>query len=505
MHNLSPISLCDEEIIASIRQLVPLGFPEPQNPLLLKQLWRQTADLIAAFQAAGRLQDNPFADAWQRRIHLYETEIRSQIAGETVLVTGGKGCVGSRLLGELSRLGAGRIVCIDQQKMLNGLGLDGVAHYTADVRDYALLEQIFASEKPAIVFHLAAQRDPGLAEIRIRETVTTNIFGTQNIIDLCERFGVRQCVFSSTGKAARYWTSEVYAASKKMAEWLFARAATEGKVTYSMVRFTHMLQNSLVCQQIDEKIKKNRAVNVHAPERYIVAQNVYEAVDLLLNSLVHCVSGRLRFALARNLGWPVETLEVALYRILCSGKTLPIYFQGIPSGYEEPFFMGQVDWSAPSEINTLLNALESPSMSLDASGGMVSCELTDFSPLVLELHLTRLKDLADDRAVEASLLKSQLGEAVRQVAASSFALTPPELLLRLLWWGCSSKRLASQGYAITAHRGIVEVIVPQLHARVDAEVVRCAGLGASEFAELLEILAKLPDIEAHKMHNEVKR
>jgi hypothetical protein len=65
---------------------------------------------------------------------------------------------------------------------------------------------------------------------------------------------VQQCVFSSTGKASRYFTAEVYAASKKIAEWQFAQAVQQGKVTYSMVRFTHTLDNSLVAQQIDERV-----------------------------------------------------------------------------------------------------------------------------------------------------------------------------------------------------------------------------------------------------------
>ena len=81
---------------------------------------------------------------------------------------------------------------------------------------------VFEVEKPVIVFHLAAQRQPGLAEIKIRETVTTSLLACKHVIQLCEEYGVEHCIFSSTGKTSRYFTTRVYAASKKFAEWQFA-------------------------------------------------------------------------------------------------------------------------------------------------------------------------------------------------------------------------------------------------------------------------------------------
>lgn len=50
--------------------------------------------------------------------------------------------------------------------------------YAADVRNYNGLKHIFDVEKPDIIFHLAAQRLPWLAEIQIRETGSTSILGT---------------------------------------------------------------------------------------------------------------------------------------------------------------------------------------------------------------------------------------------------------------------------------------------------------------------------------------
>ncbi|MDG2615609.1 hypothetical protein P7L53_05065 [Thermoleptolyngbya sichuanensis XZ-Cy5] len=77
-------------------------------------------------------------------------------------------------------------------------------------------------------------------------------------------------------------------------------------------------------------VKHGKIVNIHAPDKYVFGQNVHEAVSLLLNSLVVSKPGKLEFLVCRNLGWPVETLEVALYKILQSGKNIPIGLYPVP-------------------------------------------------------------------------------------------------------------------------------------------------------------------------------
>jgi FlaA1/EpsC-like NDP-sugar epimerase len=130
---------------------------------------------------------------------------------------------------KLLDLGANKIIsadnarCHNPKKNLPLFTREGaVTFYAADIRNFEALKHIFEVEKPEIVFHLAAQRQPGLAEIKIRETVTTSLLGCKHIIQLCEEYGVEHCIFSSTGKTSRYFTTEVYAASKKFAEWQFA-------------------------------------------------------------------------------------------------------------------------------------------------------------------------------------------------------------------------------------------------------------------------------------------
>ncbi|MEG4089462.1 polysaccharide biosynthesis protein [Microcoleus sp. Pol12B4] len=491
------------EIIDCIQQLVPPGSPEPQHPEIIGALQTLTAQLIRAYQADGQLESEPFSDVRGRTIHLYASAISSQIKGKTILITGGEGCVGRFLIAKLLELGATKIISADNARCQNpeeNLPLftreGAVTFYAVDIRNLDALKHIFEVEKPAIVFHLAAQRQPGLAEIKIRETVTTSLLGCKHVIQLCEEYGVEHCIFSSTGKTSRYFTTEVYAASKKFAEWQFAKAAQEGNVTYGMVRFTHMLENSLFCEQMSKKVEQGKTVNVHAPHRYVTAQNLFEAVHLLLNSLIVSVPGKLKFVAVSNLGWPTETLEVALYKILESGKNLPIYFQGLLPGYEEPFFLGQFDWKKPTDIHLLINVLEDPFRSVNDAGDMVMVELAPFSLRVLDKQVSKLETLIIDPAFPEAQIKHALVAAEKEVIASSFAWSAPEDLLKILQWGINPKKLQGYGTEIADYNEIIELLLQGICGRLNQEVLHSAGVTADEFDDLVESLSTLDSIQA---------
>jgi nucleoside-diphosphate-sugar epimerase len=485
-----------------MQRLVPPGSPAPTDPDILRQLAALTQDLIRAYQASGRLAEDPFYDAWTRPVYLYEAEIRPQVAGKTILITGGEGCVGAHLINKVVELGAARIISVDHVRC--GSPESGpvvgahpnVVLYAADIRDFAALEAIFTAEQPHLVFHAAAQRQPGLAEKQVRETITSNVFGTQNVIQLCETFGVEQCIFSSTGKASRYFTAEIYAASKKMAEWLFAQAVETGKVRYGMVRFTHMLDNSLMNEQITAKVQEGILVNVHAPDRYVAGQNVGEAVCLMLNALVLSHPDHLRFLLVRNLGWPTESLEVALYKIWQSGQPIPIYFQGVQPGYEESFFLGQVDWDDQIDINTLINALEtSYNTTIPSSQDMIDGAMVPFDAAVLDAQITILQALCADRNCSEAELKEGLANAVRELARSNFLWAAPAQLLKILRWGVDPKKFANGSLNLESYQEIITLLVQCLAPRWTRQVVDSSQLALAEVEALLTVLATLPAVQ----------
>jgi len=452
------------EIVEAIRQLVPPGSPEPRDPALLTQLQRLTRTLINEYKSAGRLSVDPFAQVAERQLQLCKKQAVELLSKKTVLVTGGLGCVGRNLIPQLLALGARRVISVDRK--LASPTRDKVVLYQADLCSLRNLMGIFEVEKPTIVFHLAAQRSPGIAEYQVNRTIRSNVFGTQNLIQCCEKYNVTHCVYSSTGKASRYFTTEVYAASKKVAEWQFDYAARTGRTIYGMVRFTHILENSNVRQHIRRRVAQGRPVTIHGPDRTISPQNVGEAVDLLVDGLVFSEPGCLKMAVVRNLVWPVEVLEAALWEILASAKPSSLYFDGLPDGYNEPSFRGEIDWDRKQDLNVLINVLESRTILNDPTDDIIITKLAPFSDRTLHGHLSSLK-----RALRSpsSDLKSHLAQAIRAVATSQLQTTQPTLLLKIIKWGLEPRYLQSNGLSIQDFAEVSKMLATSLVGQITQE------------------------------------
>jgi nucleoside-diphosphate-sugar epimerase len=482
-----PEPACD--VIAAMQQVLPPGVDCTAQDDALGKLQGLTAQLIDCYRSAGKLAEDPFGDMRDRQIPLHEAEVASLITGRKVLVTGGAGCVGRVLLRALERLHPARLVCVDRAP---GLGADfdpAIVHHRLDVRDSDGLRSVFERERPHVVFHLAAQRDPGLAERLVHETLSTNIFGCANVIEACEEHGVEICVFSSTGKASRYLTLETYAASKKFAEWQFQVAARTGRTRYAAARFTHVLDNRLVCGPLDAAIAGCVAIGVHAPGRMIVAQNANEATHLLLNAAVFASHGRLPVLVVRNLGWPVETLEIALYRLVRGGASIPVRFLGVPPGYAEDFFRGQVDWRFRMDLHTLLNVLESPGRRFDSAGGMILTELEELNPSTYRESMSVLKEAIRGASTPEPLLRAAVSLASMSICKAVLRDAPFPELLNILHWGLGPRSAGPEALRYN-FPPIVAHLVHALNGRLTAAGIQASVMRPGEFEELRGVLEK---------------
>jgi NADP-dependent 3-hydroxy acid dehydrogenase YdfG len=482
------------QIIGAIQRLVPAYAPVPQSTEVLGKLTELTNDLVRVYQSEGRLKENPFTEAAQRRIHLYEDLVRLAIADKVILVTGGEGCVGQALLTSLIDLGAKKIVSVDKAQTAKSqlVSATQLTYQTVDLRDRSALEQIFGTISPQIVFHLAAQRSPGLAEVEIRQTITTNLIGTGNIIHCCEVYKVEKCVFSSTGKASRYYTADVYAGSKKICEWLFAKAALAGKTIYAAVRFTHILDNSLIETKIERGIEAG-LVNLHKPNIDLLPQNVSEANYLLLNGLIEAVPQELKLLIVRDLGWPIDLLELPLYKIAQSGKKVPLYFNGLQVGYDEPLFHGQFDPSLGTEVNPLINAIEDDARTYDLSKTMVTTRMSEFDIHELDRQVALITRLAQDPNFPESQLKAVQARAIKSIATSLISRIPPDRLLQVLKCGVNPRLFAAQGLSVKIHQDVLGIFLRSLSGRLEC-LDRLNSTNLVGLPEIVELLQQLPEL-----------
>lgn len=321
---------------------------------------------------------------------------------QTVLVTGGTGCIGTTLLEMLGRTGPYRLLSLARRPPAPGRRLPGVTYLRGDVRRAADVRRALASERVDLVAHLAAQRDPGLAERRVYETVSTNLFGTGVVLGVSGECGVPSVVIASTGKALRYYTSDVYAATKALLEYRASRAAERWGYHVACARFTHVVDNSLIYEKLSRWTSCGCDVTLHGPEVFFHAQSALECAELLLTGARLdpggvCGSGLVAL---RDLGWPpIDLLQMARDMIARNASTSRITFTGFGPGYEEEQFVGTYNPATAGEHSPLLNALEA-----DLASGV------DPNPSVVE-GLT-----VSERSDELDHLLDELDELVRTPA-----------------------------------------------------------------------------------------
>ena len=168
------------------------------------------------------------------------------LAGRRVLVTGGSGTIGSRMVERLLEHGVDvvRVLGRDETKQFyqqqRHAGRRDLRFLIGDIRDRERVSR--AMEGIDLVFHCAALKHVGSGEYNPFEATQTNIIGTQNVIDACLEHDVRTMVFTSSDKAAN--PTSVMGATKLVAEKLVT-AATNYRgahaTTFASVRFGNVL------------------------------------------------------------------------------------------------------------------------------------------------------------------------------------------------------------------------------------------------------------------------
>lgn len=118
-----------------------------------------------------------------------------------------------------------------------GIKAKRVKFIIGDVRDFEHLNSCVRNTE--YILHAAALKHVSVCNDNIQEAIKTNIIGTQNIINACNRKSVNHVVLMSTDKAVH--PINVYAYTKALAEEFFMRADVK---KFSIVRGGNLVGSS---------------------------------------------------------------------------------------------------------------------------------------------------------------------------------------------------------------------------------------------------------------------
>lgn len=325
------------------------------------QMIPKIEDLMTGRVSVSHLKNVEVEDLLGREpVELDINAISEYVTGNTVMVTGAGGSIGSELCRQLMRFTPSKIVLVghgefsiytinmELRESFGECGTEIVA-VIGDVQDRKRIFEIVDQHQPNIIYHAAAHKHVPLMEFNPHEAVKNNIIGTKNVAEAADTFGVNTFVMVSTDKAVN--PTNVMGATKRVAEMVVQDLSQHSKTNFVAVRFGNVLgSRGSVIPLFKKQIEKGGPVTVTDPEMTRYFMTIPEASRLVIQAGTLAKGGEI-FVL--DMGEPVKIVDLAKNLIKLSGYTeeeIPIEFAGIRPGekmYEE--LLGE-DEILPGEV-----------------------------------------------------------------------------------------------------------------------------------------------------------
>ena len=263
-------------------------------------------------------------------------QVRSTVTGKVVAVTGAGGSIGSELCHQLMHLSPAKLMLleIDETRLyelwleLRRIDADVPVMCICDIRDAEKIDRLFAQHRPQVVLHAAAYKHVPLMELAPDEAVKTNVLGTSNVIEACERHGAERFVLISTDKAVA--PANVMGLTKSLAEQVMLAAAERSKMLSVAVRFGNVLASrGSVVPIFENQLRHGGPLTVTDPNVTRYFMTIPEAARLVLQAQAIGQTGDI-FVL--EMGEPVRIVDLARKMVALSGVPADIEFIGLRPG-----------------------------------------------------------------------------------------------------------------------------------------------------------------------------
>ncbi|MGA9583078.1 MAG: nucleoside-diphosphate sugar epimerase/dehydratase [Allosphingosinicella sp.] len=275
--------------------------------------------------------------------------IKEVVDGQTILITGAGGSIGSEICRQIVRVRPAKLVLLDhsefalysiEQQLIellrdrDPMDRPAIVPVVGSMLNELLIRDIIRMHGIETIYHAAAYKHVPLLEHNEVVGVENNVIGTWVLARAAFDAKLTRFTMISTDKAVR--PESVMGASKRVAELVIQALAEQGETRFGIVRFGNVLDSSgSVVQTFREQIRRGGPVTVTHPDVTRFFMSIPEATQLVLQASAMARHGEV-FVL--DMGEPIRIAELARNMISLSGMT--VREEDNPAGDVEIAYVG---------------------------------------------------------------------------------------------------------------------------------------------------------------------
>ncbi|WP_174734319.1 nucleoside-diphosphate sugar epimerase/dehydratase [Mesobacillus harenae] len=361
-------------------------FAECSKTKVRTQIMPRIEDVMLGKVPVSSFRDVEVEDLLGREpVELDIEGISEYVSRKTILVTGAGGSIGSEICRQICKFAPEKIVLVGHgensiylidMELKNQYGeFIQIVPVIGDVQDRERMFEVMDEHRPDVVYHAAAHKHVPLMEYNPKEAVKNNVFGTKNVAEAADTFGVATFVLVSSDKAVN--PTNVMGSTKRIAEMIIQQLDKTSNTRFVAVRFGNVLgSRGSVIPLFKKQIQAGGPVTVTHQDMTRYFMTIPEASRLVIQAGSLARGGEI-FVL--DMGEPVKIVDLAKNLIKLSGYTIEeigINYSGLRPGekmFEEllnekeihpvpifpKIFIGKAVLDQEAEISYLLERFDS--------------------------------------------------------------------------------------------------------------------------------------------------